>query len=140
MKPENNYSIHSAEEYKTFAESDDENEFSKTSGTASEEVWMDVLLKYPNLARHVVFNNSTSIRVLERAIEVGDVWTRFDVAMKRRISRDIFDKLSNDPDATVRARIALNPKVPADILDKLCRDEDPLVSNAANEKWAMKKA
>ena len=133
-----NYSISSAEEYKAFAESDDEDEFSKTSGTAPEEVWIEILSKYPDLARHVVFNNSVSVEILELAIEVGDVWTRFDVAMKRRISRKIFDKLSMDADATVRERIALNPKVPEDILDKLRMDEDPMVSTAAKEKWAMR--
>ena len=134
----NSYSISSAEEYKAFAESDDENQFSKTFGTASEEVWTDILTKYPNLARHVVFNNSVSIGVLELAIDVGDVWTRFDVAMKRRISRRIFDKLSADKDASVREQIALNPKVPEDILKKLCMDEDTMVSSAAKEKWTMK--
>jgi hypothetical protein len=139
MKPVNEYSINSAEEYRSFAESDDEVEFSRTAGTASEEVWLDILLKYPNLARHVAFNSSVSIKVLERAVEVGDVWTRFDVAMKRRINRSLFDRLANDPDATVRTRIALNPKVPADVLDRLCGDEDPMVSDAAKERRAAMK-
>jgi hypothetical protein len=76
---------------------------------------------------------------LERAVEVGDVWTRFDVAMKRRINRSLFDRLANDPDATVRTRIALNPKVPADVLDRLCGDEDPMVSDAAKERRAAMK-
>ena len=44
------YSIKSAEEYRSFAESDDEVESPKTSGTASEEVWMD-LRKYPKLVQ-----------------------------------------------------------------------------------------
>jgi hypothetical protein len=51
MNPENEYSIMSAEEYRSFAESDDEVESSKTSGTASEEVWMDILRKYPKLVQ-----------------------------------------------------------------------------------------
>ena len=50
MTPENEYSIMSAEEYRSFAESDDEVESPKTSGTASEEVWMD-LRKYPKLVQ-----------------------------------------------------------------------------------------
>jgi hypothetical protein len=138
MKKVIDYSISSAEEYKGFAASDDEHEFSKTLGTASEEVWMEILSKYPNLARHVAFNNSVSIEVLERAIEVGDVWTRFDIAMKRRISRKLFEKLSMDKDVSVRERIALNPKVPEDILSKLCMDEDFSVSEAAKERWLIK--
>lgn len=126
--------IKTAEEFKRYAESDEDAEFSKTQWPASDDVWFSVLEKYPELSRSVAFNNTISMGVLDRLSVSGDWVTRCDVAMKRRISRDIFEKLSMDPDSAVRKRIALNPKVPGDILARLANDVDESVAEAAKER------
>ncbi|WP_423382937.1 hypothetical protein [Burkholderia sp. LMG 32019] len=126
--------IQTAEEFKRYAESDDDAEFSKIQWEASDSVWFSVLEKYPELSRSVAFNNTISMSVLDRLSESNDWMTRCDVAMKRRISRDIFERLSLDPESTVRRRIALNPKVPGDILARLAVDQDESVAEAAKER------
>lgn len=126
--------IHSAEEFKRYVESDNEDEFLESRGAASDNVWFDVLSKYPELSRQVAFNNSISVHVLERLSESSDSEVRWDVATKRRISRTTFERLAHDIDASVRHRIACNPKVPEDILVQLASDEDELVSEAAKKR------
>ncbi|WP_175815485.1 hypothetical protein [Burkholderia diffusa] len=126
--------IQTAEEFKRYAESDEDVEFSKAQWSASDDVWFSVLEKYPELSRSVAFNNTISMSVLDR-LSVSDDWiTRCDVAMKRRISRGIFERLSVDPESAVRKRIALNPKVPEDILARLANDADESVAEVAKER------
>ncbi|MEH0869063.1 hypothetical protein [Serratia liquefaciens] len=126
--------INSAEEFKRYVESDNEDEFLKSREAASDEVWFDVLSKYPELSRQVAFNSSISVHVLERLSESSDSEVRWDVAIKRRISRTTFERLAYDIDASVRHRIACNPKLPKDILARLSSDEDGLVSEAAKKR------
>ncbi|WP_153099845.1 hypothetical protein [Paraburkholderia hayleyella] len=126
--------IHSAEEFKQYVESDNEDEFLKSREAASDDVWFDVLSKYPELSRQVAFNSSISVHVLERLSESRDSEVRWDVATKRRISRTTFERLAHDIDASIRHRIACNPKVPEDILVQLASDEDELVSEAAKKR------
>jgi len=126
--------INSAEEFKRYVESDNEDEFLKSREAASDEVWFDVLSKYPELSRQVAFNSSISAHVLERLSESSDSEVRWDVAIKRRISRTTFEHLAYDIDASVRHRIACNPKLPKDILARLSSDEDELVSAAAKKR------
>ncbi|WP_321788546.1 hypothetical protein [Paraburkholderia sp. J94] len=126
--------IHSAEEFKRYVESDNEDEFLKSREAASDDVWFDVLSKYPELSRQVAFNSSISGHVLERLSESSDSEVRWDVATKRRINRTTFERLAHDIDASVRHRIACNPNVPEDILVQLASDEDELVSEAAKKR------
>lgn len=126
--------IHSAEEFKRYVESDNEEEFLKSRDSASDDVWFDVLSKYPELSRQVAFNSTISMSVLEKLSESEDSEVRWDIATKRRISRPIFERLARDSDASVRHRIACNPKVPADILIQLALDEDELVAEAAKKR------
>ncbi|WP_074171346.1 hypothetical protein [Caballeronia temeraria] len=126
--------IHSAEEFKRYVESDDEDEFMKSREAAADNVWFDVLTKYPELSRQVAFNSTISLSVLERLSESEDSEVRWDVATKRRISRPIFERLAHNSDSSVRHRIACNPKVPADILLQLAADEDELVVEAARKR------
>jgi hypothetical protein len=62
---------------------------------------------------------------------------RWNVAMMRRISRVIFERLACDENISVRHRIACNPKVPADILLKLSIDNDPIVAEAAKKRISL---
>ncbi|QVN23350.1 MULTISPECIES: hypothetical protein [Burkholderia cepacia complex] len=126
--------IHSADEFKRYAESDNEEEFAKIHDSASDDVWFEVLSKYPELSRQVAFNNTISMNVLERLSLSEDNEVRWDVATKRRISRPIFERLACDSDASVRHRIACNAKVPEDILARLASDDDEMVAEAAKKR------
>ena len=129
--------ITSAEEFKQYIESESEEENGKALDSASDEVWFDVLLKYPHLSRDVVFNHTISIEVLERLSLSDDMNVRWKVAMMRRISRVIFERLALDENIGVRHRIACNPKVSADILMKLSTDNDPIVAEAAKKRISI---
>ncbi|GAA7769573.1 MULTISPECIES: hypothetical protein [Cupriavidus] len=126
--------IHSAEEFKRYVESDNEEEFLKSRDAASDYVWFDILSKYPDLARQVAFNNTISMSVLEKLSDSEDSEVRWNVATKRRINRLIFERLAHDSDSSIRHRIACNPKVPADILTQLASDDDELVAEAAKKR------
>jgi hypothetical protein len=56
-----------------------------------------------------------------------DMHVRWEVAIKRRINRAIFQQLARDKSIIVRHRIACNPKAPEDILLQLTMDKDPLL-------------
>lgn len=129
--------ITSAEEFKRYIESENEEENVKALDSASDEVWFDILLKYPNLSRDVVFNHTISIEVLERLSLSDDTNVRWNIAMKRRINRVIFERLARDKNISVRHRIACNPKVPADILLMLSTDNDPIVAEAAKKRISL---
>ena len=103
-----------------------------------DEVWFDVLLKYPELSRDVVFNHTISVEVLERLCLCEDMHVRWKIARKRRINRAIFDQLARDKSIIVRHRIACNPKAPEDILAQLAGNEDPIVSAAATKIIGLK--
>ncbi|WP_350616344.1 hypothetical protein [Pseudomonas sp. HY7a-MNA-CIBAN-0227] len=126
--------INSAEEFKRYIQSDNEIERAKAEDIASDEVWFEVLSKYPELARQIVANNTISVEVLDRLSLTEDATVRWDIAMKRRINRPTFERLAFDRDTKVRHRIACNPKVPKDILAKLVTDKDEMVSAAAKKR------
>ncbi|MGO4465292.1 hypothetical protein, partial [Pseudoduganella sp. RAF53_2] len=56
---------------------------------------------------------------------------RYAVAVKRKLSSELFDRLARDPDETVRAAIAHNAKVPIEVLRLLANDDSSLVSSVA---------
>ncbi|MDC6380958.1 hypothetical protein BW687_012335 [Pseudomonas graminis] len=130
--------ITSAEEFKRYVESEIEDENAKAFDPAPDDVWFDVLLKYPELSRDVVFNHTISVDVLERLCLCDDMHVRWEIAIKRRINRAIFEQLARDKSIIIRHRIACNPKAPEDILAQLAGDEDPIVSEAARKRIGLK--
>lgn len=126
--------IKSADEFKVYAESGDECEFNKIYGEAADEVWVEVLSRYPALSRFVAANSTISMNILSHLSCSGDWMTRCDVATKRRIGREIFERLASDAHPGVRQAIACNPKAPIDILKRLANDADELVAEAAKER------
>ena len=129
--------ISSAEEFKLCVESDNENERIKAYGSASEEVWIEILRKYPELSRKVAFNSTISVVILELLSQSDDEEVRWDIAMKRSLNRLTFERLANDNNPSVRHRIACNTKTPQDILAKLSLDEDKMISGAAKKRLKL---
>lgn len=129
--------IASAEEFKRYIESKNDEDNSRALDSASDEVWFYILSKYPELSRDVVFNHTISVEVLERLSLSDDMNVRWNVAMKRRINRTIFERLACDENVSVRHRIACNPKAPEDILLQLSTDRDPIVAEAAKKRLSL---
>lgn len=129
--------IASAEEFKRYIESKNDEDNSRALDSASDEVWFDILSKYPELSRDVVFNHTISVEVLERLSLSDDMNVRWNVAMKRRVNRTIFERLACDENISVRHRIACNPKAPEDVLLRLSTDKDPIVAEAAKKRLSL---
>ncbi|MGH2434611.1 hypothetical protein VXM67_13115 [Pseudomonas sp. Rh2] len=79
-------------------------------------------------------NHTISSVVLESLAASADPDVRFDVAMKRRITRKTFETLAEDPIASMRHCIACNAKVPRDILEILAFDRSDSVARAAKKR------
>lgn len=126
--------ISSAEEFKRYVESNNEDERIKAHESAPEEIWIEILRKHPDLSRQVAFNSTIPLTILELLSQSDNVEVRWDIAMKKRINRPIFERLSNDTSPSVRHRIACNSKTPQELLVKLSLDEDEMVSEAAKKR------
>ena len=109
--------IESAEEFVRLRESEIEEEYERA---ATDElplnVCLDIIARFPHKKQWVVINKTVPIEILELLADDEDENVRFEVASKRKLTRDLFLKLSKDPDATVRGRIVFNAKTPIDIL------------------------
>lgn len=126
--------IYSAEEFVALVDRQDEESREILHGaTASEEVWMDIILRFPEYRRAVAFSKGLPEGVLRYLANDYDWMIRMDVASKRALPQDLFDLLSNDPHELVRKCIARNPKVPTDILEKLTLDPDLFIVQTALE-------
>ncbi|HBS35639.1 MAG TPA: hypothetical protein DEA50_11285 [Parvularcula sp.] len=98
---------------------------------ANFEVWMDVISNYPDMKEWVVHNKTVPLEILLLLADDPDSDIRACVADKRKLSEQLFEKLSLDVDDLVRQRIASNKKTPFDILKRLSQDKSRLVREAA---------
>jgi len=117
--------ISSAEEFKKLRESLVENEYHRAAhDEASEQVWFDVIKKYPEMKKWVAHNKSIPLSVLNVLAKDTDADVRVSVAIKRKLSRELFVLLSKDSDVSVLYTLALNPKIPHDVFDTLAESGD----------------
>lgn len=124
--------IDRAEEFAVFCGSYDQAVFRLAATCeADEEVWLDVLRRYPELKKNVAFNKNVPLSLLEILASDEDDDIREWVAGKRKLSRDLFERLADDRDPGVRSSIAGNPKTPIDVVEKLCRDAEDWVREEA---------
>lgn len=124
--------IHTAEEFMKLLKSEDKEDYHRLRfDEATDAVWFDILKKYPEATTWVILNKTVSIHILRYLAESDNPEIRREVASKRKLDTDLFEKLANDPDEGVRAQVANNKKVPKSILDRLIDDPDSQVSEAA---------
>ena len=119
--------------------SDDPDEYRRAAHEeASEQVWLDVIARFPEMRKWVAHNKTVPVGILAVLATDSDFEVRWWVAWKRKLTRDLFDQLSNDVDPRVRAHVACNPKCPEDILEKLRHDSDEFVAKTARneETWS----
>ena len=114
--------IKSAEEFKKLRESVSEQEYFRAANDESSiEVWMTILLKYPDLAFWVAHNKTIPLEILYILAEHEDENIREIVARKRKIDFRIFER--NDLSQSVRYALLCNTKL-ANNLKCLVNTED----------------
>jgi hypothetical protein len=102
---------------------------------ATEEIWLEVIEKYPEMRNWVAHNKTVPLSILEILSRDKDPRVRHMVAMKRKIGQNIsiLKRLAQDPEDSIRMRIALNPKTPPIVLEQLLNDKwSEVVEEAQN--------
>jgi hypothetical protein len=131
--------IESAEEFIALRDSQDKEEYDRaTYDEALLQVWMDIIINYPDYKKWVAHNKTTPLEILEELSKCSDVHVRYFVAMKRRLSSNIFERLSKDTESIVREQIAINRKTPLHILKCLCLDIDEDIAESASHNIKMR--
>ena len=129
--------IESAEEFVALRTSSNPEEYYRASHeSALDEVWFDVIARFPAMRQWVAQNKTTSAAVMERLVNDPDPRVRYQVAMTNRVDSATLRTLATDPDETVRARVAHHKKAPVDVLESLRRDESSVVRDAALARLA----
>ena len=127
--------IETAAEFVRLRLSQNRNEYLRAANEqATEEIWIEVIEKYPDMKKWVAHNKTIPKKILEILSNDIDSQVRHMVATRRSAGEEILDKLATDPDETVRMRVACNPKVTEKILLKLLHDEWKRISEIAQMK------
>lgn len=123
--------IRSAEEFVRLRESPDpEDRHRVAHEEAGEQVWLDIVRRFPDMRFWVAQNKTTPLDVLRVLGENADARVRGMVARKRRAPEDLLLRLARDPDAGVRNAVAYNAKASRAVLDVLAGDGAELVRGA----------
>jgi len=127
--------IRSADEFVALRTSHDPTEYRRAAHECADDViWLEVIVRYPEMREWVARNKTTSAEILRILSRDPDVDVRWAVANVRRLPQDVFDSLSRDTDSSVRTSVALNRKAPASVLDRLSTDPHEDVAKAAQER------
>ncbi|AWU99932.1 hypothetical protein DM992_10560 [Burkholderia sp. JP2-270] len=123
--------IQSAEEFIALRDSRIKDEYDRAAtDEASVSVWRDVIVRFPDYRKWVAHNKTVPVEILAELCQFEAEVRRF-VAVKRKLSRELFELLAKDPDPVVRQGIASNKKAPISIISGLMQDEDESVSSVA---------
>jgi hypothetical protein len=127
--------IISAEEFVALRGSRQQDEYIRAANdSASMEVWLDVIDRFPDLRIWVAHNKTVPVEVLALLARDSDPEVRASVAMKNRLSYELFILLAADSDDSVRERIVHNKNTPPEVLRQLSRDSSENVSTPARER------
>ena len=131
--------ILSAEEFVQLRLSSDPAQYNRASQEeASEQIWFEVIDRFPDLRAWVVLNKTVPISILDFLSNDFDPEIRAIVADKRKLTPELRYKLALDTDSSVRARIACNAKCEYEILILLANDVEFHVREAALNKLNLK--
>ncbi|QRR10924.1 hypothetical protein FPJ27_32885 [Burkholderia sp. MS455] len=123
--------IKSAEEFVALRGSQIKDEYDRAaSDEAPVSVWRDVISRFPEYRKWVAHNKTVPLEILQELCQYESEIRR-QVAVKRKLSGEIFELLAKDLDSVVRQGVASNKKTPLSILDALMRDEDEDVARVA---------
>lgn len=127
--------ITSAEEFIMLRQSERPEEYMRAScDEASVDVWLDLVVRFPEMRSWVAQNKTIPLDVLAILASDPDPDIRASVAMKNKLSGSLFATLASDTNESVRERIAYNKKTPIAVLHQLANDSSELVSLPARER------
>ena len=132
--------IQSAEEFVRLRCSDNREEYTRAAHEpAPEDVWIDVIDRYPDMRVWVVRNKTVPVSILRILLGDPDWRVRHALAQTRRLTAEMFAELAQDPDETVRRAIVGNKKAPREVLQTLASDAITLVAEAAKDRLRKQK-
>lgn len=115
--------ISSAQEFLDLRFSEDPELYDRAANdSAPEEVWLELVEKYPQSRFWVAQNKTVPLTVLRRLADDEDSRVRGMVAMKRKLDEATFRQLATDADSGVRMSIATNAKTPVAVLRSMLTD------------------
>ncbi len=127
--------ISSAQEFLALMRSEDPADYDRfRHDSASIEVWRELISKYSLANEWVVRNKTSPVEILREIAGDSRVVVRAEVAMTRRITEDIQDRLARDPDASVRNTLANNSRATDRILALLAEDSEAFVRETAQRR------
>jgi hypothetical protein len=116
--------IESADQFVLLRTSEDIELYQRAANEpATEDIWQEIIRRYPDMRVWVARNKTVPLNILEILSHDENADVRYAVAMKRKSSQDILQRLAQDPDESVRLRVALNPKTPKVLLEQLLHDK-----------------
>ncbi|MGK0185361.1 MAG: hypothetical protein ACI9R3_001138 [Verrucomicrobiales bacterium] len=102
------------------------------------EVWRELITRYSLANDWVARNKTAPIEILREIASDSRVVVRTNVAMTRRITEDIQEKLARDTDSSVRNALA-NKKVSDSVLALLADDPEAFVRETAHRRIEQRK-
>ncbi len=127
--------IGSAEEFVALRMSEDPEEYSRAAHEdATEEVWLDVISRFPDMRFWVAHNKTVPLSVLCVLSEDPDPKVREMVASKGKADEPLLRKLARDPHGSVRSAVAHNKKASPSVLRMLSDDEWSVVAEAVRAR------
>lgn len=127
--------ITSADEFVRLRTSEVMEEYNRAAhDEATDEVWIDVIARFPDMKKWVAHNKTVPLKILELLSRDPDPEVRWYVATKRKATPEIMSRLADDVEEGVRHRIACNAKTPQEILERLAYDSSLLVAGSARER------
>ncbi|QYN22218.1 hypothetical protein [Amycolatopsis sp. DSM 110486] len=115
--------IESADEFVRLCRSLDPGEYRRAAlEEASEQVWMEIVDRYPEGRVGVALNKTIPLAVLEVLIDDPNARVRFMVAMKRKLTSGLLERLAQDAEESIRMRVALHKNTSRETLESLRYD------------------
>jgi len=127
--------IESAEEFVRLRTSTVMEEYNRAAhDSAPDEVWYDVIERYPDMWFWVAHNKSISEAVIRRLFNTGDCKVLSFLAMKRKTPGDLLLQLCYTGDQWIRFTLARHPKLPPAAIELLANDRSAEVREAIQKR------
>lgn len=115
--------IESAAEFIRLRSSPEPGEYLRAAtDAASDDVWSEVIERFPEERVWVAQNKTVPISILELLAADGDPRVRYMVAMKRKLPAELLNRLAIDADDSVRMAVARHRNTTRETLSILASD------------------
>jgi hypothetical protein len=129
--------IHNADEFVQLRRSHCQSDYLKAATeSASLDVWLDVIRRFPDMKVWVAQNKTVPTEVLAALARDSDSNVRAAVAMKNCLTSELYALLACDGNGLVRERIAFNKNTPTEVLQCLSQDKQPNIADQARRRLA----